>query len=112
MSGGEVKRIEIDYAPRKLFLPYHNRRQRFAAMVAHRRCGKTVACVNDIIPRAASADDDPRVVGLSAHSSPGASYALLLRDGKLCAPLGRESPAAKSFAKGYSWSLDVCLSWY
>ena len=53
MTSG-VKVIELDYAPRRLFLPYHNRTQRFAAMVAHRRCGKTVACVNDIIPRAAS----------------------------------------------------------
>ena len=49
-----VKVVQLDYAPRRLFLPYHNRTQRFAAMVAHRRCGKTVACVNDIIPRAAS----------------------------------------------------------
>ena len=49
-----VKVVELDYAPRRLFLPYHNRTQRFAAMVAHRRCGKTVACVNDIIPKAAS----------------------------------------------------------
>ncbi len=48
-----IKVVELDYAPRRLFLPYHNRTQRFAAMVAHRRCGKTVACVNDIIPRAA-----------------------------------------------------------
>ena len=53
MSDG-VKVVELDYAPRRLFLPYHNRTQRFAAMVAHRRCGKTVACVNDIIPKAAS----------------------------------------------------------
>jgi len=51
---GDVKVVELDYAPRRLFLPYHNRTQRFAAMVAHRRCGKTVACVNDIIPKAAS----------------------------------------------------------
>jgi len=28
------------------------RTQRWAALVAHRRCGKTVACVNDLIARA------------------------------------------------------------
>lgn len=45
------RRVIIPYAPRGLFLPYHLRKQRFAAMVAHRRCGKTVACVNDLIKR-------------------------------------------------------------
>lgn len=31
------------------FLPYHNRKQRWACVAAHRRCGKTVACINDLI---------------------------------------------------------------
>ena len=30
-------------------MPFHNRRQRWACLVAHRRAGKTVAAVNDII---------------------------------------------------------------
>lgn len=29
-------------------MPFHNRTQRFACMVAHRRAGKTVTCVNDL----------------------------------------------------------------
>ena len=33
-------------------MPYHNRRERWAVVVAHRRCGKTVACINDLIKRA------------------------------------------------------------
>jgi phage terminase large subunit len=41
--------IIIPYAPRKIFLPLHERQQRFAAIVAHRRAGKTVAEVNDKI---------------------------------------------------------------
>lgn len=41
--------IEIPYAPRKLLLPYHNRKQRFACLVAHRRFGKTVGAINDLI---------------------------------------------------------------
>lgn len=45
---------KVGYAPRKVFLPYHNRTQRFAVMVAHRRCGKTVSVVNDLIKRAAT----------------------------------------------------------
>lgn len=35
-----------------MFLPFHERKQRFAVGVAHRRCGKTVACINDKIKRA------------------------------------------------------------
>jgi phage terminase large subunit len=41
--------VTIDYAPRKAFLPFHMRTQRFASIVAHRRAGKTVACVNELI---------------------------------------------------------------
>jgi phage terminase large subunit len=46
--------VELPYTPRKAFLPYHYRKQRWAVMVAHRRAGKTVACINDIIARALS----------------------------------------------------------
>ena len=42
----------IQYGPRRVFLDYHARPQRWAALVAHRRCGKTVACINDEIKRA------------------------------------------------------------
>ena len=41
--------IEIPYTPRDVFLPYHNRTERFSCIVAHRRAGKTVAAVNDLI---------------------------------------------------------------
>lgn len=41
--------IELDYAPRRVFLPYHDRTQRFAAGVAHRRAGKTVGAINDLV---------------------------------------------------------------
>lgn len=44
--------VVIPYAPRKVFWNYHNRKERWAALVAHRRCGKTVACINDIIAKA------------------------------------------------------------
>lgn len=45
----EARRIVIPYAPRRVFQPYHDRTQRWACLVAHRRCGKTVATVNDTI---------------------------------------------------------------
>lgn len=40
--------VVIDYEPREQFQPLHNRSERFAAIVAHRRAGKTVACVHDL----------------------------------------------------------------
>ena len=41
--------IVIPYRPRQAFLPLHRRQQRFAIGVAHRRAGKTVACINELI---------------------------------------------------------------
>lgn len=46
--------ITIPYKPRGAFLPLHNRKQRWAVVVAHRRAGKTVACVNELIKAALS----------------------------------------------------------
>lgn len=40
------------YQPRKQFLPFHLRNQRWGCIVAHRRAGKTVACINELITRA------------------------------------------------------------
>jgi phage terminase large subunit len=44
--------VELDYKPRNVFEDFHERSQRWAVIVAHRRCGKTVSCINDIIYRA------------------------------------------------------------
>ena len=44
----ERKRIVIPYEPRAAFVPLHERQQRWGIMVAHRRAGKTVACVNEL----------------------------------------------------------------
>jgi phage terminase large subunit len=40
--------IGIDYRPRPQFAAFHARAERFACIVAHRRAGKTVACVHDL----------------------------------------------------------------
>ncbi|HEY7664201.1 MAG TPA: hypothetical protein VH934_13875 [Xanthobacteraceae bacterium] len=40
--------IVIDYQPRPQFLAFHERSQRFACIVTHRRAGKTVACIHDL----------------------------------------------------------------
>ena len=38
-----------EYAPRQVFLPLHNRDRRWTVVVAHRRCGKTVAMCADLV---------------------------------------------------------------
>lgn len=40
------------YKPRRHFLPFHARSQRWGVLVCHRRAGKTVAAVNELIERA------------------------------------------------------------
>ena len=47
-----MKTVTIPYTPRDQFLPFHGRDQRWAALVCHRRAGKTVATVNDLITKA------------------------------------------------------------
>ena len=44
--------VRFDYDPRDLFIDFHQRRERWALMVVHRRGGKTVACVADLILKA------------------------------------------------------------
>ena len=52
MARVETIHHTIPYKPRDVFKPFHSRKQRWAVAVAHRRCGKTVACINDLIKRA------------------------------------------------------------
>lgn len=44
-----MRTVETGYQARSLFAPLHARTQRWAVGVAHRRAGKTVACINDLI---------------------------------------------------------------
>jgi hypothetical protein len=44
-----VERIWVPYKPRWQFMDFHNRKQRWAVLVVHRRGGKTVAVINDLI---------------------------------------------------------------
>src|SRR3972149_3761060 len=48
----DTKVVQLPYGPRSVFVPYHARTQRWGVLVAHRRAGKTVACINDVIARA------------------------------------------------------------
>src|ERR1700752_2681569 len=45
-------RPAVDYVPRRQFVSFHLRDQRWAVIVAHRRAGKTVACVMELLTRA------------------------------------------------------------
>jgi len=44
--------LVLDYVPRQQFMELHERVQRWACLVVHRRGGKTVACINELITRA------------------------------------------------------------
>jgi phage terminase large subunit len=54
----EVLDIELEYSPRTVFQDFHEREERWAVVVAHRRCGKTVSCINDLIYRALTEDKE------------------------------------------------------
>jgi hypothetical protein len=45
----ERKIIHIGYRPRDPFKAFHKRKQRWSVLVCHRRAGKTVATLNDLI---------------------------------------------------------------
>lgn len=63
---------ELDYSPRDVFADFHDRTQRWAVVVAHRRCGKTVSCINDLIYRAL---DENKENGQYAYVAPYYSQA-------------------------------------
>jgi hypothetical protein len=42
-------KVVIPYKPRDVFKPLHARKERWAVVVAHRRAGKSVACINELI---------------------------------------------------------------
>ena len=47
-----VHGISLGYQPRPQFVAFHERKERWACIVAHRRAGKTVACVMELIDSA------------------------------------------------------------
>jgi phage terminase large subunit len=44
-----MRRLELLYEPRTQFLSFHRRAKRWACLVCHRRAGKTVAAINDLV---------------------------------------------------------------
>lgn len=49
--GSHARSVEVvvPYLPRKVWLPFHNSKDRWRVAVAHRRAGKTVALINECI---------------------------------------------------------------
>lgn len=47
-----AEQVTFDYIPREHFIDFHKRRERWSVLVCHRRMGKTVACVNELVLRA------------------------------------------------------------
>lgn len=52
MSTATIPRIDLAYRARPQFAGFHSRKQRWACIVAHRRAGKTVACIMDLVDAA------------------------------------------------------------
>jgi phage terminase large subunit len=59
--------VDLGYVARSQFTDFHRRRQRWACILAHRRAGKTVACVMDLV---AAALDCPSKDGRFGYISP------------------------------------------
>ena len=65
-----VLEVELDYCPRQVFEDFHDRAERWSVIVAHRRCGKTVLCSNDLIYRALMEDkEDGRYAYVAPYMS-------------------------------------------
>lgn len=60
--------IKLGYEAREAFEPFHRRKQRFGCIVAHRRAGKTVASILDLIDAALRCEkQDPRFAYLAPY---------------------------------------------
>lgn len=70
LSLGLMIKLKMKYRPRAVFEDFHKRKQRWAVVVAHRRAGKTVACINELIVKALVENKDH---GRYAYVAPYAS---------------------------------------
>lgn len=66
------QQIVIPYVPRAHFLPMHRSKKRFKFVVAHRRAGKSVSEINEIIKKALQ---NPRVYPPPRYAYVGPSFA-------------------------------------
>lgn len=65
-----AKVITLEYKPREQSLAYHDRTQRWACTVAHRRFGKTVREINELVKQAITCDKhEPRFAYIAPYYS-------------------------------------------
>jgi hypothetical protein len=62
--------MELVLKGRRAFRPYRLRTQRYAVLVAHRRCGKTVACVKGVYLRVEDEELDAIVLSDCGEQGP------------------------------------------
>lgn len=82
MSGSAKRRLEMGYVPRRAFLDFHKREQRFACLVCHRRAGKTVATLNDLLDSALRCKDRGALFAYIApqrNQAKGVSWGMMRR---------------------------------
>jgi hypothetical protein len=64
------RKVLIPYSPRPAFAAFHGRMERWACIVAHRRAGKTVAAINDLIRAALTCErPEPRFAYIAPFTS-------------------------------------------
>lgn len=80
--------IETGYEARPAFVPLHTRRERFAVVVAHRRAGKTVSAINDLVDAALRCTKpDPRFAYVAPYYTQAKDVAwLYLKRYTACIP--------------------------
>ena len=63
-----MRTVDLGYRCREAFIPFHKRTQRFGVVVAHRRAGKTVSSIVDLIDAALRCDKpNPRFAYLAPY---------------------------------------------
>jgi len=103
----EGREAHTGYVPRKQFIPFHKRTERFACLVCHRAAGKTVACINDLIRAVLDAPPGAKFAYIAPYLKQAKSVAWgYLR--QACAPIvdlgvaTNESDLRIDFSKGRS----------
>ncbi len=77
--------VSLGYQPRSAFIPFHKRKQRWASLVCHRRAGKTVACVADLVDAALRLKlPNPRFAYIAPYYSQAKDVAWLYVKGMAC----------------------------
>lgn len=68
MAAAKIQARSVDYVPRLQFIEFHQREKRWAVIVAHRRAGKTVACIMELLTRAlATSKKDARYAYIAPY---------------------------------------------